>query len=46
MAFMVVALGMAFFLRHSLAKYPYPVLNIEEHLHLPSKPIDAKGDIV
>lgn len=44
MAFMVVALGMAFFLRHSLAKYPYPVLNIEEHL--PSKPIDAKGDIV
>ncbi|KAJ4410346.1 hypothetical protein N0V82_009250 [Gnomoniopsis sp. IMI 355080] len=43
MAFMVIAFGMAFFLRWSLAKYPYPELNYSGH-HL-SDDIDSKGEM-
>lgn len=43
MAFMFIALGMAFFLRYSLAKYPYPELAIEDHN--PPDKMGSKGDL-
>lgn len=44
MAFMIIALGMAFFLRYSLAKYPYPDLVIEDQI--PSDEMGGKDDEV
>lgn len=43
MAFMVIALCMAFVLRYTLAKYPYPELPASAYNA--SDDIDGKGDM-